>query len=70
MPKARKEISVLENLVATGKKKFVRYEEGAALYSLGMQSTAETLFPDISINLLKLPSSQAIVSEKSFVASH
>lgn len=38
MPKARKEISVLENLVATGKKKFVRYEEGAALYSLGMQN--------------------------------
>lgn len=35
-----------------------------------LKSTAETLFPDISINLLKLPSSQAIVSEKSFVASH
>ena len=29
----------------------------------------ETLFPDISINLLKLPSSQGIVGEKSFVAS-
>lgn len=27
------------------------------------------LFPDISINLLKLPSSQGIVGEKSFVAS-
>lgn len=39
MPKARKEISVLENLVATGKKKFVRYEEGAALYSLGIYTS-------------------------------
>jgi len=29
----------------------------------------ETLFSDISINLLKLPSSQGIVGEKSFVAS-
>ena len=30
---------------------------------------SRTLFPDISINLLKLPSSQGIVGEKSFVAS-
>lgn len=29
----------------------------------------KSLFPDISINLLKLPSSQSIVGEKSFVAS-
>ena len=29
----------------------------------------KSLFPDISINLLKLPSSQGIVGEKSFVAS-
>ena len=45
MPKARKEISVLENLVVTGKKKFVRYEEGAALYSLGMQNTPVVSLP-------------------------
>ena len=30
----------------------------------------KSLFPDISINLLKLLSSQGIVGEKSFVASH
>lgn len=41
MPKARKEIPVLENLVATGRKKFVRYEEGAALYSLGLHTFQE-----------------------------
>lgn len=29
----------------------------------------KSLFPDISINLLKFPSSQGIVGEKSFVAS-
>lgn len=33
------------------------------------KAATETLFPDISINLLKLPSSQGIVGEKSFVAS-
>lgn len=30
------------------------------------KAATETLFPDISINLLKLPSSQGIVGEKSF----
>lgn len=29
MPKVRKEIPELEKLVQTGRKKFVRYEEGA-----------------------------------------
>jgi len=33
------------------------------------KAATETLFLDISINLLKLPSSQGIVGEKSFVAS-
>ena len=33
------------------------------------KAATETLFPDISINLLKLSSSQGIVGEKSFVAS-
>ena len=34
MPKVRKEIPELEKLVQTGRKKFVRYEEGAKLYSI------------------------------------
>ena len=34
MPKVRKEISELEKLVQTGRKKFVRYEEGAKLYGV------------------------------------
>ena len=33
------------------------------------KAATETLFLDISINLLKLPSSKGIVGEKSFVAS-
>ena len=35
MPKVRKEIPELEKLVQVGRKKFVRYEEGAQLYSMG-----------------------------------
>ena len=34
MPKVRKEIPELEKLVQVGRKKFVRYEEGAQLYSM------------------------------------
>ena len=36
MPKVRKEIPELEKLVQVGRKKFVRYEEGAQLYSMGV----------------------------------
>ena len=38
MPKQRKEIPELEELLKKGKKKFVRYAEGAALYSMGLHS--------------------------------
>lgn len=38
MPKQRKEIPELEELLQKGKKKFVRYAEGAALYSMGLHS--------------------------------
>lgn len=40
MPKAREEIKpeVLKNLVKSGQKKFVRYDEGAVLYSLGLHT--------------------------------
>ena len=38
MPKVRKEIPELERLVQTGRKKFVRYEEGAKLYSMGLHT--------------------------------
>ena len=38
MPKVRKEIPELERLVQTGRKKFVRYEEGAQLYSMGLHT--------------------------------
>ena len=38
MPKVRKEIPELEKLVQVGRKKFVRYEEGAQLYSMGLHT--------------------------------
>lgn len=38
MPKVRKEIPELERMVQTGRKKFVRYEEGAKLYSMGLHT--------------------------------
>ena len=40
MPKAREEIKpeVLKNLVKSGQKKFVRYDEGAILYSVGLHT--------------------------------
>lgn len=43
MPRARKTVEVpeLENMVSSGKKKFVRYAEGAALYSLGLHTFQE-----------------------------
>lgn len=41
MPKARKEIPELEKLVQIGRKKFVRYEEGARLYSMGLHTFQE-----------------------------
>lgn len=41
MPKARTEVAHLENMISTGKKKFVRYAEGAALYSLGLHTFQE-----------------------------
>lgn len=41
MPRPRKEIPELEKLVQTGRKKFVRYEEGAKLYSMGFHSFQE-----------------------------
>ena len=44
-------------------------KDSATLKETLNKAAAETLFPDISINLLKLPSSQGIVGEKSFVAS-
>ena len=43
MPRARKTVEVpeLENMVSSGKKKFVRFAEGAALYSLGLHTFQE-----------------------------
>ncbi len=41
MPKMRKEIPELEKMMQTGRKKFVRYEEGAKLYSLGLHTFQE-----------------------------
>lgn len=40
-PKVRKEIPELEKLVQVGRKKFVRYEEGAQLYSMGLHTFQE-----------------------------
>ena len=41
MPKLRIEVPQLEERVTTGQKKFVRYAEGAALYSLGLHTFQE-----------------------------
>ncbi len=41
MPKARKEVMDIENMIQSGNKKFVRYAEGAALYSLGQHTFEE-----------------------------
>lgn len=38
MPKSRKEIPDIEKLVRDRRKKFVCYEEGAKLYSMGIHS--------------------------------
>ena len=38
MPRARKEVENLEELVGSNKKKYVRYAEGAQLYSMGLHS--------------------------------
>lgn len=38
MSRARTEVEQLENMVTLGKKKFVRYAEGAQLYSLGLHT--------------------------------
>ena len=38
MPRSRKEIENLEELVKENKKKYVRYAEGAQLYSMGLHS--------------------------------
>ena len=43
MPRAREEINAdaLKNLVQSGQKKFVRYDEGKVLYSMGLRSFQE-----------------------------
>lgn len=41
MQKTRVEVPQLENMVQTRKKKFVRYAEGAMLYSLGLHTFQE-----------------------------
>ena len=40
MPR-RKEVPELENMMKYGRKKFVRYEEGAKLYSMGLHTFQE-----------------------------
>lgn len=41
MPKMRTEVQHLEAQVQSGNKRFVRYAEGAALYSLGLHTFQE-----------------------------
>ena len=41
MPKMRTEVKDLETQVQNGTKRFVRYAEGAALYSLGLHTFQE-----------------------------
>lgn len=42
MKNRRKKIPELEKMVQTGRKKFVRYEEGAMLYSMGLHANPYT----------------------------
>lgn len=37
----RKEVENIEGLLTNGKKKFVKYEEGAAMFSMGIHSFME-----------------------------
>ena len=41
MAYSRADVPELENLLKYGKKKFVRYDEGAKLYSMGLHSFQE-----------------------------
>lgn len=41
MPRSRKQIENLEELIKTDKKKYVRYAEGAQLYSMGLHTFQE-----------------------------
>ena len=41
MPRTRKEVEDMEELVGSKKKKYVRYSEGADLYSMGLHSFQE-----------------------------
>ena len=41
MAKKRAEIPELEKMIQFGKKKFVRYEEGAKMYSMGLHTFQE-----------------------------
>ena len=41
MAYTRAEVPEMENLIRFGKKKFVRYEEGAKIYSMGLHSFQE-----------------------------
>ena len=41
MSRARKEVEQLEEMVVSGRKKFVRYAEGAQFYSLGLHTFQE-----------------------------
>ena len=54
MPRARVEVPQLENMVQTGKKKFVRYAEGAALYSLGLHTFQEIAKEANAVNTEKV----------------
>ena len=55
MPKVRKEIPELEKLVQVGRKKFVRYEEGAQLYSIHDYYEPEELVGKTAIAIVNLP---------------
>lgn len=52
MPRKRKEIPELEKMLQYGKKKFVRYDEGAKLYSMGLR-WEDVDFEHRSISVMK-----------------
>ena len=41
----RKETDNMENLLTNGKKKFVKYDEGAAMFSMGIHVTLKKRMP-------------------------
>ena len=50
----RKEYENMESLFTNGKKKFVKYEEGAAMYSMGIHAFTELAHEEKAIYRIRM----------------